>query len=256
MSKLHELLATAGSLAGQAQATRTELMGTFNNKRVLFQQKLITFTPLEETGKVETREQSDIQSSVHDEIEWISKIMAKAIDAAYAIDIANTTAVADVTLEDSTTLLSGVPATALLQLEKRIKEVQELIKTIPTLDPAKGFKLDPATGQHVFAAREVLKDSTKKVEEFVVIVQPTKEHPAQTAKVTKDIKVGTIREQEWSSLITPAKKAELLERCEALYRAVTQARSRANETVIDQKEHKIAAKLLGYVFQPLNDNAA
>ncbi len=252
MAKLHELLAASAPLAGQAQATRTELMGTFNNKRVLFQQKLITYTPLDGDGKVETREQSDIQSSIHDEIEWISGIMAKAIDAAHAIDVANTEAKGDIVLEDGTTLVAGVPASALLQLEKRLKETAELIKTIPTLDPAKAFKPDASMGTHVFVAREVVKDSTKKVEDYIVVVQPTKEHPAQTAKVTKDVKVGTIREQEWSSLITPATKAELLERCEGLYRAVTQARSRANDHTIEAKDYKIGKLLLGYVFQPLN----
>jgi hypothetical protein len=98
----------------------------------------------------------------------------------------------------------------------------------------------------------VVKDSTKKVEEFVVVVQPTKEHPAQTAKVTKDIKAGTILEQEWSSLITPALKADLLTRAESLFRAVTQARSRANDSVVEVKTSKIASKLLGYVFRPLS----
>jgi hypothetical protein len=56
---------------------------------------------------------------------------------------------------------------------------------------------------------------------------------------------------EWSSLITPALKADLLERSEALFRAITQARSRANDIEVDAKSHKIGKVLLGYVFTPL-----
>jgi hypothetical protein len=252
MSKLHEILAVDSSLKGQAQKMRLDLQATLEKKRHLFVKKLTTFTPAVEGGQTETREQSDLQTTVKQEVAWLTGIIVKAIDSSFAIDTANTVAKADIVLEDGTILYKDVPSTALLQLEKRLKEVSEFIHAIPTLDPAKGFVEDPATGDGIYKAREIVKDSTKKVEEFVVIVQPTKEHPAQTAKVTKDIKAGTILEQEWSSLITPSTKAELLTRAETLFRAVTQARSRANDTVVDTKQNKIGEKLLGYIFKPLS----
>ena len=252
MAKMHELLAVDSSLKGQAQKMRLDLQATLEKKRHLFAKKLITFTPATEGGQVETREQSDLQTTVKAEVDWLKKILVKAVDSSFAIDQANTTAKADIVLEDGTILVKDVPATALLQLEKRLKEVSEFIHAIPTLDPAKGFSRDKDSGDGIYKARDVQKDSTKKVEEFVVVVQPTKEHPAQTAKVTKDIKAGTILEQEWSSLITPSTKAELLTRAEILFRAVTQARSRANDTVVDTKANKIGDKLLDFVFQPLS----
>lgn len=46
-------------------------------------------------------------------------------------------------------------------------------------------------------------------------------------------------------------KAELLTRAEGLYRAVTQARSRANDTPVEVKANKIGNSLLEYVFSPL-----
>lgn len=252
MAKMHELLAVDSSLKGQAQKMRLDLQATLEKKRHLFSKKLVTFTPATEGGQVETREQSDLQTTVKSEVAWLSKILVKAIDSAYAIDSANTTAKADIVLDGGTVLVKDVPATALLQLEKRLKEVSEFIHAIPTLDPAKGFAPDTDTGDGIFKARDVQKDSTKKVEEYIVVVQPTKEHPAQTAKVTKDLKSGTILEQEWSSLITPATKAELLTRAETLFRAVTQARSRANDVVVDTKVNKIGETLLDYVFSPLS----
>lgn len=251
MAKLHELLAVDANLKGQAQKCRIELQSTLEKKRHLFAQKLVTFTPLAEGAPAETREQSDIQTTVKKEVEWLSNIIRKAIDASYAIDIANTTAKADVILEDGTTLLKDVPATALLQLEKRVKEIAEFIHTIPTLDPAKGFELDSTREAGIYKAREVLKSSTQKVQEPLTLAPATKEHPAQVQLVTKDVKVGTIQELEWSALVTPALKAELLERSEALFRAVTQARSRANDIEVDAKTHKIGKKLLDFVFEPL-----
>jgi len=252
MSKLHELLAVDANLKGQAQKCRTELQSTLEKKRHLFAQKLVTFTPLAEGAPAETREQSDIQTTVKKEVEWLSNIIKKAVDASYAIDVANTTAKADVVLEDGTTLLKDVPATALLQLEKRVKEISEFIHTIPTLDPAKGFEQDMSREAGIYKAREVLKSSTQKVQEPLTLSPATKEHPAQVQLVTKDVKVGTIQELEWSSLITPALKADLLERSEALFRAITQARSRANDIEVDAKTHKIGKKLLEFVFAPLS----
>ena len=248
MAKLHELLAVAKSITGQATHKRTELMATFDKKRHLFSKKLITFKPIAEGAPDEIREQSDIQSTVRDELDWIKTAMVKAIDAGYAIDKANTEAVADIVLEDGTSLATGIPATALLQLEHRIKELAELLKVVPTLDPAKGFKLDPETGAGVYKAIDVHKVSTKKVEDFVTTVAATVQHPAQVVKVTKDEKVGTILEQEWSSLITPAEKADLLDRCENLLRSVTAARSRANDAQLEQSTNKIGDKLLSYVL--------
>jgi hypothetical protein len=252
MAKLHEILAVDANLKGQAQKCRTELQSTFEKKRHLFTQKLVTFTPLAEGVPAETREQSDIQSTVKKEVTWLSNIVTKAIDAAYAIDIANTTAKADIVLEDGTVIAKDVPATALLQLEKRVKEVSEFVHSIPTLDPAKGFEMDSTREAGIYKAREVLKPSTQKIQEPLVLAPATDKHPAQVQLVSKDVKIGTVQELEWSSLITPALKAELLERSESLFRAVTQARSRANDTEIDTTTYKIGKKMLEFVFQPLS----
>jgi uncharacterized FlaG/YvyC family protein len=251
MAKLHELLAVEGNLQTQSNAVRTELMATFTSKRHLFEEKRSTFTPNTDGAAAKTESQSDIQSTVSDEIKWISEHISKALDATYAVDVANTNAFADVVLEDGTKVLEKVPATALLEMEKRLGEVHQLIKTIPTLDPAKGFTLDPDHARKAFKAREVRKNRTAKVQEPLVLAPATDKHPAQVQLITKDVVVGEIHEQEWSGMITPSTKAELIERCEDLQRSVKKARARANNTEIDQASNKIGQKLLSYIFQPL-----
>jgi len=250
MPKLHQLLAVDASQKGQAQKCRAELMNTMEKKRHLFEEKRVTFQPLAENAAPVTESQSDIQSSVKSEVEWLNNILTKAFDAAYAIDLANTKAKANIEI-DGVILAKDVPATALLQLEHRLKEVQEFIRTIPTLDPAKGFKPDAEKGAGVFAAREVRKTRTSKEVVPLVLAPATDKHPAQVDKITKDVPTGTILEQEWSALITPAVKAQLMERAEDLYRAVATARSKANEQEIDVKEAKIGAALLDYIYKPL-----
>ena len=160
MPKLHELLAVENSLENQANKVRTDLVSSFSSKRHLFEEKRIVFSPSEENSIEVTEQQSDIQSTVRKELDWIVPHLSKAIDASYQVAETNTQARADVVLEDDTILLKNIPATALLELEKRIAELHVLISSIPTLDPAKGFTFD--SNRSIYQAREILKTRTRK----------------------------------------------------------------------------------------------
>ena len=247
MAKLHEALAVESTLKGQADKTRAELANTFEKRRHLFSEKVVTFKPSDEGQPPVTEEQLDLNSTVPQELAWIKALWAKALDASFQIAEANMSARADVVLDDGKTLLKDVPATALLELEKRAAEVHALVASIPTLDPAKGFTPDPARGAGVYKAREESKTRTKKVQRPVVLYDATKEHPAQVQLVSEDVPVGLVQTQEWSGLLTPAAKSEMLERAEALKRALKQARARANEQDIDASR-KPGLTVLGFVF--------
>lgn len=245
--KLHELLAVENSLENQANKVRNELATTFEKKRHLFEEKKIVFTPSGENGQTVVESQLDLQSTVAKELKWIQGHLAKALDASYQVAETNTTARADVVLEDGAILLKEVPATALLELEKRLNEIAALVNAIPTLDPAKGFNPDASRGVGIFQARTVNKTRTRKEKKVFVKYEATKEHPAQTELLDQDVVVGTVQEQEWSGLITPAQKAEYLARVETVARAVKQARSRANDAEVD-KSKVIGNKILSYIF--------
>lgn len=247
MAKLHELLAVETNLENQANKVRGELASTFDKKRHLFEEKRVVFTPLGEGGQTVIESQSDIQSTVVKELKWIQPFISKAIDASYQVAEANTRGRADVVLEDGKTLLTGVPATSLLELEKRLAEISALVTAIPTLDPAKGFTSDEQRGVGVFKARQVRKTRSRKEKVVIVKYEATKEHPAQTELIDKDVPVGTVEEQEWSGLMTPAEKAELISKVENVSRAIRQARSRANEVEIDPT-NKIGQKILNAIF--------
>lgn len=249
MGKLHELLAMETSLEAQAAKCRTDLEDTFAKKRHHFEEKKEVFTSTTEGEPVLSRTVCDIQTTVHKELNWIKEHLRKALDASYQVAEANTRARADVVLEDDagTVLLKDVPATALLELEKRAVEVQKLVQAIPTLDPARGFEPDDGRGAGFYKARDVVKTRTKKDTKIVVKFAPTKEHPGQAEMLTVDVPVGTVAEQEWSSLITVAEKAEMLDRAEMLVRAFRRARCRANDAEVNHGL-KLGARVLSYVF--------
>lgn len=252
---MHELLATYEDQKGQATKTRTDLTSTFSNKSHLFRKKVVTFKSNQEGVVAVTESQSDIQTTLKKELEWVSGFLAKSMDVGYQIDIGNTQAKADLVVEDSSgkTVLEvkNLPATSLLQLEKHLLQVRELALSIPTLDPAQGFEPDKASEKGVWKAREVTKNRTKKVKKVLVLAPATDKHPAQVQPYDDDEVVGTLLEQEWSALTTPALKSEVLNRCDTLIQQVKKARSRANSIELDVTGNKIGKQLLDYVFQPL-----
>jgi len=246
-TKLFELLAVDGQLKGQAERTRTDLRATFEKKRHLFEEKRRTYQPSQEGATPVVEEQSDIQATVASELRWLADLWSRAVDTSYQVAEGNMQARSDVVLDDGTILLSQVPATALLELEKRGAELQEVIASIPTLDPAKGFRPDDDRGQWISRAREVRKTRTAKVVKPLVLYPATTEHPAQTQVISVDDPVGQILEQEWSGLFTPSQKADMLSRAEAFRRAVKTALHRAN--AVEMNGHgTVAAKMFGFVL--------
>lgn len=79
MPKLHQLLAVHDNVKGQSTKILTDLKGTFNNKRHLFEEVHKEFQPTVEGLNKEVIEQKDIQATVAKEIEWASKHLAKSV---------------------------------------------------------------------------------------------------------------------------------------------------------------------------------
>lgn len=246
--KLIEALVVEGQLKSQAQTLRAQVHDTFAKKRHLFEQKRLTFIAATEGAEPVVEEQSDIQSDIMKELRWLGGIWTKALDTSMLVAEGNTKARASVVLDDGTVLLENVPGTALLELEKRASEIQELISSAPTLDPAKGFKPDPDTGPRIFVAREVLKDRTKKDAKVIELTKATPEHAATAQLVPYDKVVGQTRQQEWSGLITPAHKSEMLERTEELRRAVKAALHRANAVEVGDSLPICGKKIFDFVL--------
>jgi hypothetical protein len=248
MTKLHELLAVESSLENQANKLSADLTNSFEKKGHLFTEKRVVFTSSEEgKGEPVIESQSDIQTTVQKELGLLKDYLAKSWDAGLQVAVANTKAQADIQLENGEVVATGIPATALLELEKRLISVQNLINATPTLDPAKGFQPDEQRGAGYYKGRTINKNRTRKDKKVVVLYPPTVEHPAQTQLIEADVFVGKIEEQEWSSALTPAKKSELLNNVEGMVRAVKRARIRANEQEVDVKR-KIGDAILGRIF--------
>ena len=89
------------------------------------------------------------------------------------------------------------------------------------------------------------------MQEVVVLHVPTPEHPAQTQLISVDRPAGTIHEQEWSGMITTAHKGRLIERTEALRRALKAALHRANAVELPTPVTEVGRKLFDFVLAPV-----
>jgi len=248
MPKLHELLAVESSLKSQAEKNRSSIIReTFEKKLHHFGEKRVTFWPLE-GGDPVNEEQRDLQTTVKSELEWLKPFLVKGIDAGHQVAVANVIAKADIISEDGTVLAKDVPATSLLELEKRIREIQDVCHAIPTLDPVRGFVADPARGEGVYVAREAKTTRYKRVKKPLTLSPATDKHPANVQLIEEDVPVGSIQTQEWSGLITPSEKSKLLNKCEDLMRSIKKARSRANDVDVNIDTAKVGLKLLGFIF--------
>lgn len=245
--KLHELLAVGGSVETQALKCGAELKETFLKKHHLFIARLVTLTHVEVGKAPETEEKVEIQSTVPKELAWIGGFYKSMINLDGQINLANTQAKADIILSDGTPLAKDVPATMLLELEKRIKLFQDIVAAAPTLDPAKGFVPDPPNGVGMYKAREITSATTLKTQVPLELSPATDKHPAQVQLVSKDVVTGSRLKQEWSSMITSADKAALLDRCEGLSRAVRAARSRANDQLVNV-DNKLGDLIIDFIL--------
>lgn len=246
--KLHELLAVKDNLRTQAETCRNDLKGTFDKRTQHFTERVTTYLPKAENEPIKTEETVTMQTTIAKELQWIQEKITKAIDVSHQIEAANCEAFADVILDNGAILLGRMPTISLMQLQKRLMEVVDLVKAIPTLDPAKGFVADKDRGAGIYRANEVVRDRTHKEFKFVVMVPATDKHPAQVEKMNIDVPVGVITTQEWSSLLPVSEKAEMLDRAEHLLRAVKKAIARANETPVVIESNRIGDRVLNYVF--------
>ncbi|MEO1645437.1 MAG: hypothetical protein AAFR67_09645, partial [Chloroflexota bacterium] len=158
-------------------------------------------------------------------------------------DWANGDAKADVVVEGET-LLSDVPVTYLLFLEKQLTDLHTFINKLPTLDPSELWSYDEATD--AWATEPVQTTKTKRIPRNHVKAEATKEHPAQVEVYYEDIVVGNWQTIKYSGALPASRVAVLKERVRALQEAVKFAREEANSAEVD--EQTVGETIFNYIF--------
>ena len=202
-----------------------------------------TYRPKDDDGDVLPPESTLVQVDVKDVIASFVGAQTRLYDVTLTKDAANCTARGDVVVNENA-VLSDVPVTYLLFLEKQLVNLHTFVSKLPTLDPSERWTLDDQSG--AWRADPTQTTRTKKVMRNHVKAEATDKHPAQVDTYSEDVIVGYWTTMKFSGAIPATYQRELLERINALSTAVKFARERANtQEVVNQHA---GAAVLGFVF--------
>lgn len=202
-----------------------------------------TFQANQEDGVTFAPERQVVQKTVTGVLADVAAGTADLLNLVAQKDFANCEARADVSV-GGTVVLTGVPATHLLYLEKHLTELVNIVQKLPVLDPAEEWTLDETTGRYRTEAFKTSK--TKKVQRPLVMYPATPEHPAQTHMIVEDIKIGEWRTIKESGAIPELQKRALLARVRTLGDAVRVAREVANQVAAPRQD--VGSKVKEFLF--------
>jgi hypothetical protein len=246
MGKIHQTLAVESDIKGKSTAIYTETKSVFNNKKDHFLGIVKAYTPLrEDLGDSLPGERKEMVTTVADKLQWTEKAMVELLDLVLQKEEANQRARADVVINGQV-VLKDVPALALINIEAKLEQMIQLYREIPTLEPGRRWTPD-VNQKNVYVGDAKVTFRTQKEVEYKVVAPATDKHPAQVANWTKDVNVGRWETLDYSGMMSPVAKAELLERAEKLLIAVKTARCAANETEVKGDLAGMTAKLFDFV---------
>jgi hypothetical protein len=201
------------------------------------------YRPKDEEGEQFPPESTKVQLKADELIRRTAEMLTKLFDVTATKDWANCKSKANVVV-DGQTLLSDVPATYLLFLEKQLVDLHTFVKKLPTLDASETWSFDPSADCWVTEPVQTLK--TKKVPRNHVKAEATEKHPAQVEVYYEDVVVGSWRTVKFSGSLSAQRVNELLTRVEKLQEAVKFAREEANS--LEVEEQKVGGKIFQYLF--------
>jgi hypothetical protein len=201
------------------------------------------YQPGNEDGEHLPAESTRVQVSAETVLTDVAGALTKLFDVVATKDIANCEAKADVKV-DGVTVLTDLPVSYLLFLEKQLVDVHTLLSKLPVLDAAEVWSRDESAD--CWRTEPVKTNRTRKVPKVLVKYEATKEHPAQTEVYHEDEIVGQWTTTKFSGAIQAARLKELTERLVKLQDAVKYAREEANG--IDVVDQRVGDKVFGYLF--------
>lgn len=241
-TKLNQIIAVVN---GKKNSVQRELTDVYKKvqKSDLFSGIDRSYQPSDDDGETFPPEHKKIQYSASNAIKDVTEVLSDLYNTVATQDYGNTKAVADVVV-DGKPILSDVPVTHLLYLEKSATDIRTFVNSLPTLDPAEEWEWSDIA--NCYQSRPAKTNKTKKVYRNHVLYEATKEHPAQVEPYTEDIKVGEWKTIKFSGAMPASDKKVLLERVNKLIDAIKKAREEANMTEVDQVN--VSDKLFGYLF--------
>ena len=242
MARLNQIIAVEKGVKSRSFQEITEAHQSLQ-KQSLLAGIARTYRPKDEEGEQFPPESTRVQLKGDDVIREVVQSLTRLFDVTATKDWANTQARADIVV-DGNTLLSQVPATFLLFLEKQLVDIHTFVKKLPVLDASETWAFDPSAD--CWATEPVQTVKTKKLPRNHVKAEATDKHPAQVEVYYEDVVIGHWRTIKFSGALPAQRINELLDRVEKLQQAVKFAREEANN--VEVEERKVGERIFGYLF--------
>lgn len=242
MAKLNQIVAVVNGKKTRSQRALTDIYKQLQ-KPTLFDGISRSYQPLDEEGETQPPEKKNVQYKAKQAIAEARTALLELLDATATQDYSNCEARADVVV-DGQTVLSQVPVTHLLFLEKQMTDLHTFVSQIPTLDPAETWRWDE--NADCFANDPAVSNRTKKVPRSHILYEATEKHPAQVEMYHEDIKVGEWRTIKFSSALPAQERNEIIGRIRKLQEAIKFAREEANNREVENVH--IGNKVFDFVF--------
>jgi hypothetical protein len=242
MAKLNQIIAVEKGIKSKSVQQLAESQKNLQ-KTSLFSGIARTYRPKDEDGEQLPPESNKVQVKADAIIRETTEILAKLFDITATKDWTNCHARADVVV-DGQTLLTQVPVSYLLFLEKQLTDLQAFLKKLPTLDPSETWNFDP--NSDCWATEPIQTLKTFKMPRNHVKAEATEHHPAQVEVYYEDVTIGYWRTVKFSGALPQARIHELMNRLEKLQQAVKFAREEANNA--EAEEQRVGAKIFQYLF--------
>jgi len=244
-TKLHEILAVEGDVAGANKTILAETFNTFAKKGELFNGFVRTLQMLQDGAPEAPTEYKEVDTTVDKRLDYQKDFVTRYLDVVLQKESTNQNAKADIEV-DGVVLAKDVPATFLLGLESKLKQLRDVYSAIPTLPPGIKWIPDTTKEEGIFMSEKPEEQfKTEKVIVPQILYEATKEHPAQVDKIVESKNVGKYSKTLWTGTISSAKKSALLGKIDKLSRAVKKARQRANTEVVVKRT--IGKELFDYI---------
>jgi hypothetical protein len=245
VTKLNQFLAIEKSAKAEGERALTDAYQSLGKVDALFTGISREYQPRDDEGETLPAERTEVKQTVSDTLETVQKGLTRLFDVTLTKDVGNQSAKADIVV-DGNTILSDVPVTYLLFLEKKLVDFRTFVSKLPTLDPGKKWDTNEALEDGVWASDARQTTRTKKVPRNHVLAVADEHHPAQVTMYHEDVVVGDWTTIDFSGAVPASRRSELLERVTKLQDAVKQAREAANS--IDVTDQHAGEKIFGYLF--------
>jgi hypothetical protein len=243
MTKLNQILAIEKGEKNKSFKQLTDLHHK-SEKAELYEGRVRTYTPAAEDGEQLPPETQVVQQNADDVLSQFQNILVPLWDITATKDYTNgQSGYADIVV-NGRTLLTKVPVSYLLFLEKQLADVETFISKIPTLDASQKWSFDE--NQKCHATEKTWQNRAKKVLKNHVKSVATDKHPAQVDVYNEDIVIGRYESIRFSGAVSVSKKEMLLSRVRELKNAVLFAREQANS--VDASKQEVAKVLFGFVL--------